>query len=70
MGGSESTASPIRARIAKLCAWLGVRLDSDANASGTGQISHPDSAVRVLVIPTDEQAIIAHGVTQVLAELP
>jgi acetate kinase len=68
--GVGENAASIRARIAELCAWLGVRLDSDANASGTGQISHPDSAVKVLVIPTDEQAIIAQGVTQVLAELP
>ena len=39
---------------------LGVRLDREANALGTGRISAPDSKVSVWVIPTDGAAMIAH----------
>jgi acetate kinase len=60
--GVGENAAPIRARIAERCAWLGVRLDLDANKSGARQISCPDSAVKVLVIPTNEQLVIARGV--------
>lgn len=65
--GVGENAAPVRARIADLCGWLGVRLDPDANASGAGRISGPDSAVKVLVIPTDEQVVIARGVAGLLA---
>ncbi|MDZ4110392.1 MAG: acetate/propionate family kinase [Brevundimonas sp.] len=74
--GVGENASPIRARISDLCGWLGVRLDADANTSGTGtgtgtgRISRSDSAVQVLVIPTDEQLVIARGVAGVLALSP
>lgn len=57
--GVGENAAPIRARIADLCGWLGVRLDADANAAAARVISTSGSAVRVLVIPTDEQAVIA-----------
>ena len=64
--GVGENAAPIRARIADLCDWLGVRLDADANESGAKMISGPDSAVKVLVIPTDEQVIIARGTAGLL----
>jgi acetate kinase len=64
--GVGENAAPIRAGVADLCAWLGVRLDADANVSGGRQISRPDSAVKVLVIPTDEQVVIARGVAGLL----
>lgn len=68
--GVGENAAPIRARIAELCGWLGVRLDADANAAGADRISGPDSAVQVRVIPTDEQAVIARGVAGLLAPPP
>jgi acetate kinase len=64
--GVGENAAPIRARIADLCGWLGVRLDADANESGARMISGPESAVKVLVIPTDEQVIIARGTAGLL----
>ena len=67
--GVGENAAPIRSRIMALCAWLGIRLDEDANTRGAGRISHPDSAVNVLVIPTDEQIVIARGVTHFLSAL-
>jgi acetate kinase len=55
--GEHSAA--IRAAICARLAWLGVRLDSTANEAGATRISAPSSAVEVLVIPTDEEAMIA-----------
>jgi acetate kinase len=49
----------VRARIAEKLAWLGVVLDSAANASGKLLISRPESRVAVYVIPTDEESMIA-----------
>ena len=40
-------------------AWLGVRLDEQANTLGGPRISTPDSAVSVWVIPTNEELMIA-----------
>jgi len=68
--GVGENAAPIRARISALCGWLGVRLDADANAAGEHRISGPDSAVKVLVIPTDEQVVIARGVARLLDDAP
>ena len=64
--GVGENAAPIRARIAKQCAWLGVRLDSEANAGGARQISRASSAVRVLVVPTNDQVVIARGAASLL----
>jgi acetate kinase len=66
--GVGENAAPIRAHIADLCGWQGVRLDADANASGARLISRPESAVKVLVIPTDEQVVIARGVARLLSQ--
>ncbi|CAN5244812.1 acetate/propionate family kinase [soil metagenome] len=59
--GVGENAPQIRERIAALCKWLGVRLDPQANLSGDRRISRADSAVKVLMIPTDEQFVIAQG---------
>lgn len=60
--GVGEHAAPIRARISDLCRWLGVDLDADANRAHAHTISRPESRVKVLVIPTDEQVVIARGV--------
>lgn len=57
--GVGENAAAIRARICGLCAWLGVALDEAANTAADRQISRAESAVKVLVIPTDEQIVIA-----------
>ncbi len=67
--GVGENALQIRARILDLCGWLGVRLDAEANGLGARQISRPDSAVKVLVIPTDEQGVIAQGVAGLLNDV-
>jgi acetate kinase len=65
--GVGENVAPIRARIAAQCAWLGARLDPEANAAGARILSQPDSSVRLLVIPTDEQQVIARGASSLLA---
>ncbi|CAM5766512.1 acetate kinase [Labrys miyagiensis] len=50
---------PIRAAICKRLAWLGAVLDSSANDANATLVSSHDSRVQVLVIPTDEEQIIA-----------
>lgn len=49
----------IRAMVADRLAWLGLRLDDTANAANATHISHGDSAVAALVIPADEERVIA-----------
>jgi len=47
-------------------AWLGLKLDEAANATGTGRISLPDSRVAAWVIPTDEELVIARQTASLL----
>jgi acetate kinase len=49
----------LRAALCAKLAWLGVKLDERANASGGPRISAPHSGVSVWVIPTDEERMIA-----------
>jgi acetate kinase len=57
--GIGERSPPIRARIAERLAWLGARLDPEANASGATVISAPGSRFPLLVVPTDEELMIA-----------
>lgn len=49
---------------------LGIRIDEDANAAKVqgkeGLISSPDSRIRVVVIPTDEEVMIARDIVSIL----
>ena len=56
--GEHSAA--IRSAVCNRLAWLGVILDPMANAGHPGRISAPGSSVEAWVIPTDEEAMIAH----------
>jgi acetate kinase len=57
-GVGENSAT-IRARIAERLAWLGAALDPAANDTGAIRISPSASRVALLVIPTDEELMIA-----------
>jgi acetate kinase len=56
----------VRERVCDGLAFLGVELDANANAASTTVVSSDDSAVAVLVVPTDEELEIA---TQTLAAI-
>lgn len=49
----------IRADICTRLMWLGIDLDPGANAGSGPVISSPASRLTVLVIPTDEEQVIA-----------
>ncbi|WP_312893247.1 acetate/propionate family kinase [Ancylobacter sonchi] len=57
----------VRAGIAGRLAWLGVRLDAAANAAGAPRIEAADSAVPLLVVPTDEERMIGRHTLHMLA---
>jgi acetate kinase len=57
--GIGEHAPAIRSRIAGRLAWLGAALDAAANEAGATRISTADSRVELLVIPTDEELMIA-----------
>jgi len=58
-GGIGEHSSIIRERICQPLNWLGVQIDSSANAAGNSQISRQDSPVSTWVIPADEELVIA-----------
>ena len=49
----------IRARIVESLAWAGLRIDEAANERNALRISAADSSAAVLVVPTDEEGMIA-----------
>jgi acetate kinase len=57
--GIGENAPPIRARVCAAAAWLGIDLDAEANHRNRPCITRAGSAVPVLVIPTDEERMIA-----------
>jgi acetate kinase len=57
--GIGENSVTMRARIAEKLAWLGTVLDPAANAAGETLISGHHSRVALLVVPTDEELMIA-----------
>jgi acetate kinase len=66
-GGIGENAAPIRARVCRDAAWLGLELDEAANDANGPRISAPASAVAVWVIPTNEELMIARHTRRLLA---
>jgi acetate kinase len=68
--GIGEHAPAIRASVCARLAWLGAEIDAQANAvNGTkteGGISTPGSAIEILVIETDEEAMIAQHTAAVI----
>ena len=64
--GIGEHASEIRSRICGRCTWLGIVLDENANRAGRMRITAEVSRIRVYVIPTDEEKMIAeHTVSHI-----
>jgi acetate kinase len=57
--GIGENSPEIRRRICEASSWLGVDLDSEANASGASRISTAQSKVSAWVVPTNEELMIA-----------
>lgn len=68
-GGIGEHAKEIRSAIGERLAWLGVRIDPAANDAARERINAGDSAVDVLVVPTNEELTIARHCAEVLLHL-
>jgi acetate kinase len=66
-GGIGEHAAEVRRRVCLQSEWLGIRLDPEANARHDLQISAGNSSVDVLVIPTNEEWMMAHHAQTLLA---
>ena len=65
-GGIGENAAPVRARICDGLDFLGVKLDQAGNAKNAAVISANASTVKVRVIRTDEEQMIARSVCRIL----
>jgi acetate kinase len=66
--GIGENSPVIRARIAEKLEWLGAAIDPAANAESALRISPLQSRVAVLVVPTDEELMIARHTAALLSE--
>ena len=66
-GGVGENDADVRARVLNRCQWLGISIDAEANQRNSGIISTPDSRVIVRVMPTNEEAMIATHVNELLS---
>lgn len=66
-GGIGENAAPIRERICTALGWLGVDFDAAANAGKRSVITHPASRIAVLVVPTNEEWMIARHTAGLIA---
>ena len=67
--GIGENSVTLRAGVAEKLAWLGVKIDPELNKVRSDDprvISTPDSAITVLVVPTNEQLMIALDVEELL----
>ena len=65
-GGIGENAPPVRERICDGLGFLGIELDGECNAKSAPLISSDAGPVKVRVIRTDEELMIARSVTRVL----
>jgi len=66
-GGIGEHATEVRARLLRGMGWLGIDFDESANLAGGEEISLPRSAVRVLVLATDEERMLAEHAAELAA---
>lgn len=64
--GIGENAAPVRARVLAHLGWTGASLDDSANTAGERRISTPDSAIDLMVLPTNEELMIARHTLEVL----
>ncbi|HAR07187.1 acetate/propionate family kinase [Cobetia amphilecti] len=68
--GIGENSALVRHLIIQRLAWLGATLDTDANQRNATSITGKDSALEILVIPTDEEGIIASETRRLLSVQP
>ncbi len=65
-GGIGENSALVRAQISSGMEWLGISVDSEANAANAETISEPASRVKVMVVPTNEELVIARAASDLL----
>lgn len=65
--GVGENSAYVRKLVAQRLAFLGVRISDAANEAGTSEISDEDSALSVLIVPTNEEAQMAQNALMMLA---
>ena len=67
-GGIGEHADYVRSQVCKELQWLGLELDSVANLNCADKISTESSRIKVWVIPTNEELVIARHTKEILQE--
>jgi acetate kinase len=65
-GGIGENASQVRAMMLADMGWMGLDIDDTANRANATVISHPRSRVKVLVLKTDEERMLAEHAAELL----
>jgi acetate kinase len=68
-GGVGENQTGTRQRICDSLAFMGVKIDNELNAASRGKevlLSLPESTVKVVVIPTDEEFMIASDTLEII----
>jgi len=68
-GGVGENQTGTRQRVCESLAFMGVKIDNELNASSRGKevlLSLPNSAVKIVVIPTDEEFMIASDTLEII----
>ncbi|MBN2906953.1 MAG: acetate/propionate family kinase [Rhodobacteraceae bacterium] len=69
-GGIGENSAPLRQKVCEGMGWIGMELDEARNLRAETRISTDLSRVRVLVIPTDEEIVIARAARDMLNQRP
>ncbi|MBI5783950.1 MAG: acetate/propionate family kinase [Rhodocyclales bacterium] len=65
-GGIGEHAAPVRTQVCRAMGWMGIALDDSANATHQRRITTADSSVDVLVLPTNEEWMIARHTAELV----
>ncbi|MEW6164248.1 MAG: acetate/propionate family kinase [Pseudomonadota bacterium] len=65
-GGIGEHAAPVREAVCRQLGWLGLDLDAAANAQDAENIAAPASRVAALVLPTNEEWMLARHTAELL----
>jgi acetate kinase len=71
-GGVGENQVATRNKICKSLSWMGIKIDEELNAVSRGKevlLSTPDSSLKVVVIPTDEEFMIASDTVEIVNRL-
>ena len=68
-GGIGEHAAVIRRKVCEQLDWLGVAFDASANEAGGSVLTSPESPVRVLVIPTNEELVITRHTVRLVQDI-